>query len=104
MSALARHCFRHPDRAAIGVCVVTRRAICEECSTRHQGVNYSKEGLAQFLAEQRQAEGKSGRGVGAWVLLGLLSAPSAYLMWLGLAMFGEALVDLLQMSVPGAGY
>ncbi len=32
-------CFQHPDREAIGICVVCRRPICAECSTPIEGIN-----------------------------------------------------------------
>jgi hypothetical protein len=67
-----RYCIHHPDRAAIGICVVTRQPICAECSTRYDGVNYSKEGL-QILQEQRRAQEKGrGRGWARGVLVGLV--------------------------------
>jgi hypothetical protein len=51
---IARHtCVHHPDRLAIGVCVITRQPICAECSTRYEGFNYSKEGLR--ILQQRRA-------------------------------------------------
>ena len=50
-----RFCNNHPDRLAIGVCVITQKAICSECSTRYEGVNYSREGL-QILQERRRAK------------------------------------------------
>lgn len=65
-----RYCSNHPDRLAIGVCVETKKPICGECSTRYNGVNYSREGL-ELLRERRrrQAEETSGRG-GWFALLG----------------------------------
>ena len=53
-------CANHPDRPAIGVCVMTQQPICAECSTRYQGVNYSKEGL-RLLQEQRAQETRRAR-------------------------------------------
>ncbi len=47
-------CVNHADRPAIGVCVITKRPICAECSTRYEGVNYSREGL-DILHERRGA-------------------------------------------------
>lgn len=96
MGKLARFCSRHPDRAAIGVCVVNGRAICAECSTQYRGVNYSKEGLAEFLASQ-QAE----RGGNAWprvliVLLLLLSPLMLVGAYAGLVVTGEILIDVIQ--------
>jgi len=36
---LRPQCAQHPDREAIGVCVVCRRPICAECSTPIEGIN-----------------------------------------------------------------
>lgn len=47
-------CSFHVDREAIGVCVITKKPICAECSTRYEGVNYSKEGLR--ILKERRAE------------------------------------------------
>jgi hypothetical protein len=61
-------CANHPDRPAIGVCVITRKAICAECSTRYEGVNYSKEGL-RILQARRASQAKragSKGGILAW--------------------------------------
>jgi len=47
-------CVNHADRPAIGVCVKTKTPICAECSTRYEGVNYSREGL-RLLQQERAA-------------------------------------------------
>lgn len=96
MHALARHCFRHEDRAAIGVCVVTGRAICAECSTQYRGVNYSKEGLAQFLAEQRSRSGAGRPALWVLIILVLASPLAVYMSWLSLETVGQLLVDMMQ--------
>jgi hypothetical protein len=71
MAIQRRYCKNHPDRPAIGVCVITQQAICSECSTRYEGVNYSREGL-RILQERRRALETSGRrsfaGI-AWIVL-----------------------------------
>jgi hypothetical protein len=36
---LRPQCAQHPDREAIGICVVCRRPICAECSTPIEGIN-----------------------------------------------------------------
>ena len=78
-------CLNHPDRPAIGICVITGQAICEECSTRYEGVNYSREGL-RILQARRNAEnslhGWRGR---SWLILGTLLSPvSVLLIYFGL--------------------
>ena len=60
MAVQRRMCSHHADRPAIGVCVITKQAICAECSTRYEGVNYSREGL-RILQERRAAEKVRGR-------------------------------------------
>lgn len=54
MTGLQKTCANHPDREAIARCIITGKPICAECSTRYEGVNYSREGLA-ILQEQRRA-------------------------------------------------
>ncbi len=72
-------CVHHADRPAIGVCIVTKKHICAECSTRIDGVNYSKEGLA-ILSENRVA----GAARGQWTERMLrLSLYSVFLVGLG---------------------
>ena len=36
---LRPQCFQHPDREALGICIVCRRPICAECSTPIEGIN-----------------------------------------------------------------
>lgn len=101
MNKLARFCKRHPDRPAIGVCVITGTAICAECSTQYQGVNYSKQGLAQYLEGQR-AKAKGGRSVQSMGILLLIASPGAlYLAWLGFEVLGQLAIDLIQVEGNG---
>ena len=85
MSLPQRSCANHPDRRAIGVCVITQKAICAECSTRYEGVNYSKEGLA-ILQEQRAAQ-VARRATGGqlaaavWVLAVPLALWAVWVFW-----------------------
>lgn len=55
MAVIQKTCANHADRRAIGVCKMTGKAICAECSTRYEGVNYSKEGL-EILKRERAGE------------------------------------------------
>ena len=102
MPLLVRQCQRHPDRKAIAVCVVTSVPICAECSTTYEGVNYSKEGLEQYLASRR-ASSTAGRQRGSVlsVLLWIVSPLAIYLAWLGLEQLGQLTVDLIQSSRSG---
>ena len=88
-----RFCANHPQRAAIGVCVITQMPICSECSTRYEGVNYSKEGL-RILRERRAAGTKTGAGVGG-VLAWLFAPVGIWLMYLSYAQGADLLVNLL---------
>ncbi|HEV7301130.1 MAG TPA: hypothetical protein VGN72_17320 [Tepidisphaeraceae bacterium] len=92
-----RFCSNHPQRAAIGVCVVTSTPICSECSTRYEGVNYSKEGL-RLLRERRAAAAKGTRS-GATTLLIIVAWCTAplqlYLVYQSYAMSAELLAQLL---------
>jgi nitrate reductase NapE component len=71
---IQRTCANHPERKAIGVCVMTGKPICSECSTRYEGVNYSKEGLEMRLAQQRQAE-QSSEGSRFWAVIAMMLTP-----------------------------
>ena len=78
-------CLNHPDRPAIGICVITGQAICEECSTRYEGVNYSREGL-RILQARRNEENKARWWPDRiWLILGTLLSPlCALLIYMGL--------------------
>ncbi|MEM1097198.1 MAG: hypothetical protein AAGH92_00275 [Planctomycetota bacterium] len=98
MAKLARFCSRHPDRPAIGVCVITGRAICAECSTQYQGVNYSKEGLAEYLASQSPEEKTTG-GLDLWVVaLAIVSPVMAWAAFAALGATGGLVIDFIQSS------
>ena len=93
-----RFCIHHPQRAAIGVCVITQKPICGECSTRFEGVNYSKEGLR--ILQQRRAEAEAatrGRGRLQWIAAGVILTPAAlFLTYLGYIVGAETLINLMQ--------
>ncbi len=93
-------CSNHPERVAIGVCVITAAPICGECSTRYEGVNYSKEGL-RILRERRAAgtvETKSFRGLILRVLAWVSIPVQLYLVYLSLVASARLLIDLLHWS------
>ena len=98
MGIEARFCANHPQRPAIGVCVMTHLPMCGECSTRYEGVNYSKEGL-RLLQEQRAAAKQSGtRGVRRSIptlLAWGLSPVLLYLMYLGYVASANLLMGML---------
>ncbi|MCC6742045.1 MAG: hypothetical protein IT452_23695 [Planctomycetia bacterium] len=43
-------CVNHPDRAAIGMCVRCRSAICADCTTKVQGINHCLKCLERRVA------------------------------------------------------
>ena len=90
-------CRNHPERRAIGVCIITGQAICAECSTRYEGVNYSKEGL-RILQERRAAQAQTCVSRYRWAArLVLLTTPLfLYLLYLGYFLFFKALINLEQ--------
>lgn len=99
MAIEQRMCRNHPERRAIGVCVITGKAICAECSTRYEGVNYSIEGL-RILQERRAAETRKAisrhRRRGA--LLFILAPGFLYLVYLGYLLFFKTLINLKQLD------
>jgi hypothetical protein len=95
MAIAQRFCVNHPQRAAIGICVMTRKPICGECSTRYEGVNYSREGL-ELLRQQRAQSQKKGSGLSIAVLSVIVGAPVAgYLLFLAYLTSADALMSLL---------
>ncbi len=98
--AIQKHmCVNHSDRPAICVCVITKEAICAECSTRYEGVNYSKEGLV--ILKQRRAEASAKTGKGHLVLLAaILVCPLLlYAHYLFFHLSSSVLVDLQQFDL-----
>lgn len=83
MAIERKYCTNHPDRVAIGLCMVTRKPICAECSTRYNGVNYSREGL-EILRERRRrlAARKGGVKIPHLVLLGVFMSGIAFAAYL----------------------
>jgi hypothetical protein len=93
MAIQQRFCIHHPDRPAIGICVITKAAICGECSTRYEGVNYSKEGL-EILHRQRKAAAP--RGGRVWPILAWLMLPGlVYLVYLGYWLTVVTVINLI---------
>lgn len=100
MAELQRHCQTHPDRRAIGVCVMTGEAICAECSTRYEGVNYSRRGLEMLHAQRAREQERAGAGERAVRIVALGLSP---LMVLALyAFFRTALALLIDIGQRGA--
>ena len=100
MAITKKQCHYHPNRPAIGVCVELGIPICAECSTRYEGVNYSREGL-RILRERRV--GEAGRGSFAQSVGGLLLTLAAplmfYLIYLSYFYSFQALIDWAQLEL-----
>jgi hypothetical protein len=92
-------CVNHPDRPAIGVCVITKRPICAECSTRYEGVNYSKEGLRILQEKRASAAARAGSLPRLEDAALILSSPLLlYLLYWFYLVSARSLVDLLRWS------
>ena len=87
-AVLARPCRNHASRPGIGACRACGAVICEECSTRVEGILHCRACLAKVV---RGAEGRGWRSLSA-VLPALLLAPLA---WLATALALAGFVSLL---------
>jgi len=47
-NSAAVHCYQHPQRLGIGICVVCRQVVCAECSTPFEGINRCAACLAKM--------------------------------------------------------
>ncbi|MBX9656713.1 hypothetical protein K2Y11_24105 [bacterium] len=99
MALTRRNCMNHPERAAIGICVITQKPICGECATRIDGVNYSKEGLRILQERRNTSRGKVDWKARLFVMALVIAVPfSAALLF----QFYEAglhfMVDMDQME------
>ncbi len=85
MALKKTYCVNHSDRPAVGVCVITRQPVCEECTTRYEGVNYSRAGLAILKARRASEAGTRFWPDRIWfIVLGVLSP--AFLIFLYFAL------------------
>jgi hypothetical protein len=94
MAIQQRFCVNHPQRPAIGVCIITHKAICSECSTRYQGVNYSIEGL-QIVRQREQSQSRPKRRFLHWAILAFLTPATLYLMYLSYLIEANTLIGWL---------
>jgi len=89
-----KYCVNHPERPAIGQCVITGKPICPECSTRYEGVNYSREGLEE-LKRRRAMKPDSGFRRKVISLVAVAQAPvSFYLLYLFYMYFFSAIMGM----------
>jgi len=81
---------------------MTKRPICAECSTRYEGVNYSKEGL-EILRRQRAAKKASAdRTNYVGIVLGVFTVlPLMYLLFLFYQLTFTTLIDFQQEVLRG---
>jgi hypothetical protein len=87
-AALARPCRNHPARPGVGACPTCGSVICEECSTRVEGILHCRSCLAKVV------DAGAGRGwrSGPAVIPALLLAPLA---WVATTLALVSLVSLL---------
>ena len=92
--------LHHPDRLAIGVCIITKHPICAECSTRFEGVNYSREGL-RILWQRRAAQaGQATTSQRAAAVLALACVPiSLFMLWWFYRVLGSLLIEVRYLYV-----
>lgn len=87
-----KYCVNHPERLAIGICVITEKPLCAECSTRYDGVNYSREGL-EILRQRRLGKRKASRvGLPALIVAGCVMSVLAFFAYM---LLGRVLMGML---------
>ena len=80
-------CTNHPGREGIGICVVCRRVVCVECSTKIAGVNHCRACLAARAGTAGERRPSRAGGVIqalaalALVLLSLLATTGLLAAW-----------------------
>jgi hypothetical protein len=72
-------CDFHPDRAAVGVCMRCRAAICAGCCTRVEDVNHCHACLKELGA--RPVRKPAGSGFGSAFLLALIGLVFFGVFW-----------------------
>jgi hypothetical protein len=87
MAALT-HCFFHPERPALAICVSCRRPVCQSCSTLWEGMHH----CATCLAQRRAAVVERGTALRTAALglltLALLAGIAFLRAWLAAALMG----------------
>lgn len=81
-------CAHHPERPAHAICVACRNPICQECSTRWEGIHYCVRCL-----EARRGTSRSRTAVGGWLVvagavIGLFFATNALRVLVGVIFGG----------------
>ena len=80
---MASTCAHHPERPAHALCMSCHRAVCQECATTWEGINY----CAPCLARRRQLPRTSTPWAG-WLLVlgaaaGLFWVVTRLMVWAG---------------------
>jgi hypothetical protein len=84
--AMSGHCFRHLERAGVGICVDCRRVICTECTTQFEGINRCSGCLEARLQQTRTlAERRE------WTVMNVLLAVLGIGVLWGLVAFASSL-------------
>ncbi|MFP5288320.1 MAG: hypothetical protein ACLGI9_21470 [Thermoanaerobaculia bacterium] len=77
------HCFYHPERSALAICVSCRKPICQSCSTLWEGMHHCTACLARRRAAVEQ-RGTAARAVFVVLLtLALLAGVALLRAWIG---------------------
>jgi len=98
MGPLQTRCRYHPERAGIGVCTRCGGTLCEECSTRVEGILHCRECLAGLQVTPAARGWRSASALApalvltplAWVALGF----GLYVLVALIALLGEWLRSL----------
>lgn len=77
----SQFCANHPERAARAVCMSCKKAVCQECATQWEGINYCVQCLRNRREKQTTSSSVPGTilVVAASVILFLLA--SLLMMW-----------------------
>jgi hypothetical protein len=86
--AAPAHCFYHPDRSALAICVSCRKPICQACSTLWEGMHH----CTACLALRRATVSRSGTGARTVLMilltLGLLAGTAVLRAWIAAVLVG----------------
>ncbi|HWM90864.1 MAG TPA: hypothetical protein VN493_08865 [Thermoanaerobaculia bacterium] len=78
----ALHCYYHPDRSALAICVSCRKPICQSCSTLWEGMHH----CTACLAQRRTATGQRSAALRtiavALLTLALLAGSTVLRAWI----------------------
>ncbi|MBI2194624.1 MAG: hypothetical protein HYU36_21805 [Planctomycetes bacterium] len=79
------YCKDHPDRAGIGLCVACGATVCDECSTRVDGVIHCKPCLLRTVRQAPASRWRSWSAMGPAILFVPLAYAVLFLCLYGLA-------------------